>query len=216
MTAMDIADNILDVVQEPAFDEDTVVGLLNECAQVISRRFILPALDAENTVTAVNSASSVALPTDFQRNLYFCKDDTSYNEIAICNSKDQVARYYDPNMSNSATLIRGVAAVGPLLYYAPMPINDTVLTLRYQKVQAVITLATELDEYILPYGFQDLWKNYAIWKLFSRIEQGMEGRKVDTSYYMSLFVGLLDELSLTLRKEGVSMPPPPVASMERW
>lgn len=216
MTVMDIADTILDVVQEPDFDEDTVVGLLNECAMVISRRLVLPALDAENTVTAVNSASSVALPTDFQRNLYFCKDETSYNEILICNSKDQLARYFDPNLSNSATLIRGVAAVGRFLYYAPMPIDDTVLTLRYQKMPAAITLLTELDEYLLPYGFQDLWENYVKWKMYAQIEQGMEGRKVDTSYYMSLFIGILDELSLTLRKEGVSMPPPPVASMERW
>lgn len=215
MKAYFLADRVLGVVKDSSFDETSVVELLNDCAGAVSRRFIIPSLDAASTVTALSTGSSIPLPANFQRNLYFCDDGTSFNDIQVCNSKDQLSRYYDPGLTKQATLIRGVAAVRPLLYYAPIPIADTVLTIRYQQKPSAITLSTELDDHILPYGFTDIWENYVLWKLFSKIEQGMEGQKVDTSYYMNLFVGYMDELSASF-KEGVSMPTPTVAVPERW
>lgn len=215
MKAYSLADRVLGVVMDSSFDETSIVELLNDCAGAVSRRFIIPSLDATATVTALSTGPSVSLPVDFQRNLYFCDDGTSFNDIEVCNSKDQLARYYAPGLTKKATLIRGVAAVRPVIYYAPIPIADTALTLRYQKKPPAITLSTELDDHILPYGFTDIWENYVLWKLFAKIEQGMEGQKVDTNYYMNLFIGYMDELS-TSYKEGVSLPPPPIAVPERW
>lgn len=215
MKAIDLSESVLSNVQEDSFDDDTILGLLNECAGVLSRKFILPALDAEGTVTALSSSPFVALPVDFQRNLYFCKDASTTNDIRVCSSKDQLARYYDQRLVKSATYISGVAAVRPNLYYAPTPVSATTLTLRYQKIPDTITISTELDDYILPHGFSDIWESYVLWKLYSKIEQGMEGQKVDTNYYMTLYIGFRDELSTSL-KEGVSMPPPPIATPGRW
>lgn len=213
--AGDAAESILDTVQDSAYDEDTVIGLFNQCAKGVSRRLVLPSLDTEGTVTTVTNGPSVALPANFQRNLYYCKDQSiSTHTIEICNSKDQLARYYDDKLIKTGTRVRGVAAVRPQLYYAPIPTVATTLTLRYQKLPDAINAATNLDA-ITPDGFSDLWENYALWKLYEKIEQGMEGQKVDTTYYMNLYLGLFDELSTSL-KEGVSMPAPPVARMERW
>lgn len=210
----DVADYVLDVVQDDSFDEDSVLLLLNKCVKMISRKLVLPSLDTEGTVTAVSTGSSVAMPVNFQRNLYHCSDGTPRNVIEVCNSKDQLSRYYDHRLSDTGTQVKGVAAVRPLLYYAPRPAASTVLTLRYQRVPSTITTSTEIDT-ILPDGFSDLFEHYALWKLYEKIEQGQEGQKVDTNHYMSLFLGMFDELALSL-KEGVSLPAPPVATMERW
>lgn len=213
--AGDVAEVVLDTVQDDAYDEDTVIALLNQCVQGLSRRLVLPSLETEDTVTTVTDGPSVALPADFQRNLYFCHDQSSsLNTIEICNSKDQLSRYYDTRLTATGTVVRGVAVARPRLYYAPIPTVATVLTIRYQMVPGVITETTDLDT-ITPDGFGDLWENYALWKLYSKIEQGMEGQKVDTTHYMNIYLGLFDELSISL-KEGVSLPPPPVARMERW
>ena len=213
-TGGEIAEAVLGTVQDDSFDEDSVIKLLNDCMSLLSRRLILPSLDAEATVTTVTNAHSVALPATFQRNLYHCQDGNDWNAIEVCNSKDQLSRYYDPRLGKANTYVKGVAAVRPLLYYAPMPTVATTLTLRFQRLPSVITGSTEVDT-ILPQGFSDIFENYATWKLYSKIEQGMESAKVDTGYYMNLFLGMFDELKLSLT-EGVSMPAPPIAQMERW
>lgn len=213
-TGGEIAETVLGTVQDDSYDEDSVIKLLNECVAMLSRRLILPSLDAEATVVTVTDAHSVALPATFQRNLYHCQDGNDWNAIEVCNSKDQLSRYYDPRLVKSNTYVKGVAAVRPLLYYAPRPIVATTLTLRFQRKPSIITDTTELDT-ILPDGFSDIFENYATWKLFEKIEQGIEGAKVDTGYHMNLFLGLFDELKSSLT-EGVSMPAPPIARMERW
>lgn len=213
--AGDVAESVLDTVQDSAYDEDAVIGLLNQCVRGLSRRLVLPSLEAEGTVTTVLNGPSVALPANFQRNLYYCKDQSaSIHPIEICSSKDQLARYYDDKLIKTGARVLGVAVARPLLYYAPIPTVATTLTLRYQKTPDAISISTDLDT-ITPEGFEEIWENYALWKLYSKIEQGIEGQKVDTTYYMNLYLGLFDELSNSL-KEGVSMPAPPVARMERW
>ena len=64
-------------------------------------------------------------------------------------------------------------------------------------------------------GFDDLAINWVCWKLYARIEQGTEGNKTDTSYYSNLYLGMLEELRLSI-PQGVSMPSPPVSIPERW
>lgn len=213
-TGGDIAEYVLGVVQDDSYDDETVLTLLNKCFGMISRRLVLPSLDTEAVVTAAPTSSSVALPGNFQRNLYYCGDGVSRDAIDVCNSKDQLSRYYDHRLSESGTRVKGVVAVRPLLFYAPRPVESTELTIRYQRVPDTITTSTQIDA-IVPYGFSDLFENYALWKLYEQIEQGLEGQKIDTNYYMKLFLGMFDELSSSL-KEGVSLPAPPIAVMERW
>lgn len=213
-TGEEVAEYVLDVVQNDSFDEDSVLLLLNKCIKMISKKLVLPSLDTDGTVTATSTGSFVALPENFQRNLYHCSDGTPRNVIEVCSSSDQLSRYYDHLLSDTGTFVNGVAAVRPLLYYAPRPVEDTVLTLRYQCVPGTITALSEIDT-ILPDGFSDLFEFYALWRLYEKVEQGLEGQKVDTNHYRNLFLGMFDELALSL-KEGVSLPPPPIARMEQW
>ena len=213
-TGGEIAETVLDIVQDASFDEDAVIKQLNDCVAMLSRRLILPSLDAEATVVTVTNAHSVALPSTFQRNLYHCHDGSSSNTIEVCSSKTKLSMEYDHSMNKTGTYVNGVSAVRPLLYYTPRPTVATTLTLRFQRIPDVIIPASEIDT-ILPDGFSDIFENYAAWKIFSKIEQGIEGAKVDTGYYMNLFLGLFDELKTALT-EGVSMPSPPIAKMERW
>jgi hypothetical protein len=211
-TGSEIAEQVLDIVQDPSFDEDFVITKLNECAGALSRRLVLPSLDTEADVVALASASSVSLPVTYQRNLYHCRNAAGY-PIQVYNSRAQLLVDHGEPWGRTGVNIRGVAPEGRSLVYAPTPTTDTTLTVRFQRKPTVITLSAQVD--LLPDGFDDIFVHYACWGCFAMIEQGMEGTKVDTNYYMALYSGLRDELWLSLN-EGVSLPPPPIARMERW
>ena len=209
-TGSEIAEQVLDIVQDPSFDEDTVIARLNECAGSISRRFVLPSLDTEASVVTVEGADSVSLPVTFQRNLYHCRDAAG-RSIDVANSKAQL--FIDHEPGKPGVKVRAVAAVGRLLVYVPTPVVAETLTINFQRRPTVITAGAQID--LLPDGFDDLFVNYALWKLYEKLEQGWEGAKVDTNHYMAIYFGLRDELAIAL-KEGVSLPPPPIARIERW
>lgn len=211
-TGSEIAERVLGVVQDDSFTENTVISLINDCVKAISRKMILPALDTEGTVTTLTDAAVVPLPVNFQRNLYHAQNPAAYQSIKILNSRGAMLSEH-MRLDQPGTIVRSVAAVKPFLLYAPIPTVATIITLRYQRKPTVITERTEVD--LFPDGFEDVPFYYACWQLYSKIEQGIDGAKVDTNYYMALYLGMRDELELSL-KEGVSLPPPPIARMERW
>jgi hypothetical protein len=211
-TGSELSDIVLNIIQEPSADEDQVIAVFNQCAKWLSRVLILPSLDTQSPVLTAVDSNAVPLPVDFQRNLYRATDHSIVNGISVLNSRQQLIDYCGDNMTKSGK-VQYIAAVRPYLYYTPIPIVATSLTLRYQRLPTVIRSNVEID--LLPDGFDDIFTNYACWKFYETIEQGLEGQKVDTQYYMALCLGLKDELELSL-KEGVSLPPPPIAKAERW
>ena len=209
-TGSEIAEQVLDTVQDTSFDEDTVLAKLNECAGALSRKFVLPSLDAEADVITVTSAATISLPVTYQRNLYHCRDAAG-RPIDVANSKSQL--FIDHEPGKPGVKVRAVAAVGRLLVYVPTPAVAETLTINFQRRPTAITAGAQID--LLPDGFDDIFVNYALWKLYEKLEQGMDGAKVDTNHYMGIYFGLRDELAIAL-KEGVSLPPPPIARIERW
>jgi hypothetical protein len=44
---------------------------------------------------------------------------------------------------------------------------------------------------------EDLLINYGAWKIFDQIEDGIDGQKVNTNYYKSLFMKAMIDLNAT-------------------
>lgn len=216
MLAQELIDNAIDAVQPATdgYDDTWFLAKLNEFAKRISshRNILLPALDTEATVTAVASASSVNLPTNYQRNLYSCQRVADGQFVSVANSRKSIIDGYGGVYPTYTGSVDVVAAVRPTLIYAPKPVSDEVLTIRYYRVPSTITLNTDLFT-LIPDGFDDLPFHFLCWKAFERIEQGLEGAKVDTNYHMSIYLGMQDQLELHLR-EGVSLPDPPIVRMQ--
>ena len=216
MLAQELIDNAIDAVQPgtDGYDDVWFLAKLNEFARLISshRNILLPALDTEATVTAVASASSINLPVNYQRNLYSCQRVSDGKFVSVANSRKSIIDKYGGVYPTYPGPVVSVAAVKPTLIYAPKPVADEDLTIRYYRIPSAITLLTDLLS-LIPDGFDELPFHYLCWKAFERIEQGLEGAKVDTNYHMSIYLGMQDQLELHLR-EGVSLPDPPIVRMQ--
>ncbi len=214
-TGAEVAALVLQIVGDEGDTEDDVLALFDRCASVITRPpRVLPALDVQETVTTEVGISFVSLPATFQRNLYACDGGNGAPDIEIVPSRAAIFSRYG-SLTRPGTHVRCVAAVRPYLVYAPIPITPQTLTLRFQRTQPAITPTLDLET-IVPEGFADLFQHYACWKIFEQIEQGTDGKKIDTNYHMALFLGLLEELDLATKREGASLPRPPIAVPERW
>lgn len=216
-TGAALAAIVLRIVQDDGFDEDDVLYQFNQCANYLSSEFILPALDTQGTVTTDVDTWSVDVPADFQRNLYEVLDSNN-RPIGILDSRKPMLAYCGGDIDRTAARIERVTVIGGKLIYWPINVTAEELTLFYQRKPSAITALGTID--LLPSAFADsdqFFVNYACWKLFEQIEQGLEGTKVDTNYYMALFTGMVDKLSLHLNKEsGISYPRPKVVRMQRW
>lgn len=211
-TGSELAETILDIVQEPSLDEDAILVKLNEFAIDVAGRVLFPALEAEGTVNTVTTGASVSLPVNFHRNLFACNDPRG--SITVLNSKAQLMLRNGTDLSLKQTRTASVAAAKPLLWYAPIPIEATALTLFYHRKPDAVTASAGLT-FLPDDSYEVMAINWVCWKLYEKIEQGMEGAKVDTGYYSALYLGMLEELRNAL-PQGVSMPPPPIATPERW
>lgn len=211
-TGSELAETILDTVQEPSIDEDAVLVKLNEFAIHVAGRVLFPALETEATVNTSTMAASVSLPVNFHRNLFHCQD--ALGVIDILNSKAQVLVRNGGDLSTKGSRALTVAAAKPLLWYAPIPSVATALTISYHRKPSPVTSGEGLT-FLPDESFEELAINWVCSKLYSRIEQGMEGNKTDTTFYNNLYLGMLEELRQSL-SEGVSMPRPPIAVPERW
>jgi len=212
-TGSELAEQVLDIVQDPSFDEDMVLVQFNKAAAQISAQVLLPFLEATATVIADPTKTAVSLPSNFQRNLFKCDDDTEYNEIKVLNSKAQMIDRLGRSFYIQETLVKAVAVVQPDLLYAPSPVALTNLHLSYHRKPELIT-SDEIEAF-LPEGYDDMLLNFACWRLYAKLEQGLEGAKTDTNYYRGLYVEQLETLRIAY-KQGVSMPDPPVSRGERW
>lgn len=212
-TASALAKRVLRVIQDAKYSETVVLGFFNDCAKKISERYIIPNLDVEGTITTVTNLWSVPVPANFQRNLYFALGPDKQSIFVIDSKEKLMACFNGGDTTKTGIRAEGVAAVGGSIFYAPIPVEAQTITLSYQRKPTTIVAPDEID--LLP-GYtseqDEMMVNYACWKIFSEIEQGVEGAKVDTSYYSALFTGAFDELRLVFR-EGVSLPPRKVAQM---
>lgn len=212
LTATQIADKVLGIVQDPSLDTTTVLAELNAFAAHVTSRVLFPALEAEANVDTSTTAASVNLPDNFQRNLFHCRNAVG-QPVAVLTSKAQLALRCGHDLAQTGTRSLWVAPAAPLLWYAPIPTTAETLTLTYHRKPDVVVSGATLS--FLPDGFDDLAINWACWKLYAMIEQGTEGNKTDTAYYNNLYLGMLEELRLSI-PQGVSMPKPPISTPERW
>lgn len=211
-TGSELAETILDIVQEPSLDEDAILIKLNEFAIHVAGRVLFPALETEAPVNTVTTAASVSLPVNFHRNLFHCQD--AFGVIDVLNSKAQMLVRNGEDLASKGARALTVAAAKPLLWYAPIPTVATVLTISYHRKPSPITSSAGLT-FLPDDTFEELAINWVCSRLYSKIEQGMEGNKTDTTFYTNLYLGMLEELMQSL-SEGVSMPRPPIAVPERW
>jgi len=196
-----LVEEILEIVQDPSIDAKKVKRIINDgILEAVSLSDTpLPDLETSAEVKTKTDRAWVNLPDDYHRKLNFCYSAAQNDRVATLDSLQQLQSKY-PDLTQSG-VIWYVAISGGRLYYQGIP--DTVDTLRigYYKLPPTIARDDEEPAFLPRHLHKKLLVNYACKEFFNIIEDGVEGRKVNTASYEGKWEKALVDLEMFLGPE---------------
>lgn len=196
-----IAD-VVRIVKDTSFTETIILGKLNRGVNNIAsgkdrlhgveKLAPLPELMSTGTVDTATDAGYVSLPATYGRGLFLVSN--SYGEPVDIQKSFIKFIKTDPLASDSGS-VEEVSEKGGNLYYRPIPSSSAELTLYFYRLPVDMTNAADSYPDGIPAGHEnDLLVNYACWKIYEEIEQGMDGKKPLTDKHRGLFYDALSDL----------------------
>lgn len=194
------------IIQDDSFSSSVITNYLNEGMKRIAGGIMivypdgtqafsypLPGLATSDTVDTSTTLAYISLPDDYGRDLFFAVSGNNGNRIAVLTSfGDMLARY--PSMDDDSEVY--VCAVrGSNLFYQGIPSTSDELTLHYYRKPTDMVLTTSEPDGLPDHLQSQILTNYAAWQIFDLIEDGMDGKKVNTSNAKSRFYEGMIELN---------------------
>jgi len=192
----DIIEEAQSIMQDSSIDTVKIKVLVNagleEAAGYTSAP--LPHLEKTKEVATRLSSPFLMLPDDYHRELYFCYDTTGNREAKILKSLELLTMKF-PKL-NQAGNVFYAAVSGNRLYYQSIPSTIHVLRIHYFQKPVLLVENKDVPECLPSHLQRKLLVNYACKELFSPIEDGIEGPKVNTSYHDRKWEEALNALEL--------------------
>ncbi len=208
-TLSEIRDAVISVLNDDSIDEETIDKFINAGYKFCARRVLLPALESAGDVTTVPLISEVPIPTSwrFDRNLYAAaiSDNPTIkilNSIALLRTK--YPRFGTEILNGD---IEFIVLRGANLIYYPVPRTEKTITCAFYKRTTPLVNDNDEPVALSPADQEDLLASYALWKIWARIEDGIEGQKVNTAYYKGEFFTIYNSIDTTITV-GQSQPEP--------
>jgi len=206
MEFSDIVKSVQDIIQDAFWTETKIKSLVNEALRVVSQGVMygdplnlkitppLPDLFVTATLAATSAgAGVVAMPTDFNRDLVQVVNADGDNVAVDYSFK----RFLLKNFEKKAGTVTSCSRHGNSLYYRDIPAASESLTVYYYK--SPTTLSADDDEAtVLPEILhRPVLVGYPCAEIFKQIEDGIEGKKVNSEFWINEFkTGLMENLAL--------------------
>lgn len=182
--ASDLVSEVRMRLKDSGFDSNTILSQLNKGLRVVAGQVLIPSLEA-SAIISTSTANHVRMPSDYHWHLRYCHSTTLNRRIKIFQSL--LGLYRKCSVLDSSGRVWGVALQGRNLYYQGIPSTPELLFINYFRYPEPIDSYDEKPD-CLPDDFvEPLLVNYAAWKLYQIVEDGIESERPNTSYYKAEF-----------------------------
>ncbi len=154
----------------------------------------LPLLFTIDNVSTDTNAF-INMPSNFHRDLQFVSSSTG-REIDISDSFIEFVETYP--LLNKIGIISAVIEHGGKLYYQGIPTSSEVVTLHYYRKPIAMVADSDYPDGIPEHLQVSLLVNFAAWKAYEHIEDGIEGNSPNTIKFKTLFLESMRTLELSL------------------
>jgi hypothetical protein len=155
----------------------------------------LPKLFSIASVTTDVSLAYVNMPSTYHRNLQLAVSARG-SEIDIAHSFIDFTETY-PALNRTGT-ISEVVEFGDKLYYQGIPSIAEEINLHFYRKPVIMVNNDDVPDGIPEHLQMSLLTNFAAWKAYESIEDGIEGETPNTVKFKSFFIEALKTLELTL------------------
>lgn len=202
---------VQDKLLDSSFSDSQIIQYFNQCIRRCSHVLLLPALESEGTFDTNPLAMSVDLPVswNFHKNLYSAKlvDGTDIQVVSSMALMRDHAWLAAQDLQ--AGDLEAVAIQDQKLVYYKSPAEVTTVYCKFFRLPDQFDTADlAAVNTMLPATLADtLYINYALWKAWENVEDGVEDPKINTAYYKSEFNEAFGFLSDTFdRGQSQSVP----------
>jgi len=168
-------------------------GITNPLPNVLTPP--LPELFIIGTLATSISAGFVNMPTNFQRDLQLVVS-ASGSEIDIAHSFIEFAETYP--LLNKVGNISEAIEHGKKLYYQGIPPVSQTLTLHYYRKPVDMVADASVPDGIPEHLQVSLLVNFAVWKAYEHLEDGLEEDTPNTIKFKNLFLEAMRTFELTI------------------
>jgi hypothetical protein len=218
MNAEQLIAEVADIVQDSSYSNEAILHCLNRGQVAVAGAILLPGLaDGYGTVTTSVSEYSVALPADFHRELFHAQVDGL--PVKVYRNMGVMIHDLEKITAQAGQLVAVCPNAGNLLYQK-VPSTAREVELFYYRLPTAMDdeddnsrpdgLSMQAGVALEHFGFALV--HYAAALIFDRIEDGIEGQKVNTLSHREQYAGRLEEMRLHVR-EGRPHAPPPIAGV---
>lgn len=197
VTMEEIKVGVVKSLQDSSVDSSTIEGLINMGVRYVSEKVRLPSLDSSGTLDITSDASFVDIPDswNYQRGLYDVVAG-GRRVLTIYPSLMSVRRVGGISPVSQEGTTVGVYIAGGKLHY----FQSSTETLSCRFFSNPPILENDTDELTcIPGGFAKvLIESFVLQFLWSIIEDGNEGSKVNTIFNKTLFENYLGQLNSTI------------------
>jgi len=209
---------VADIIQDSSYDNETILSYLNRGQVAVASTLLLPGLaDGHGTVTTAVDEYNVALPADFHRELFHVQVDDL--PVKVYRNMGLLVSEMEKITTQAGRLVAMCPNAGNLLYQKVPSVTKNVELFYYR----LPTDMSDEDDNSRPDGlsmqagvalehFDFALVHYAAALIFDRIEDGIEGQKVNTLSHRDQYAMRLLEMALHVR-EGRPHAPPPIAGV---
>lgn len=192
MNLEQLRDRVRLFLRDPAFNDDTIDAQLNDSVRKIAALVRLPDL-IDRTNVQTTSDPYLTLPANYHRDVFFVYDTVQNREIRTLHDRQShvelLKRYPAQDEAGS---IEFYAVRGRRLFYGPIPTSPIMLRVHYYRLPSEMTSDSD-DPDGIPPAFHTVVVHHAAWQFWEAIEDGIEGKKVNTNYHAQQFeIGRLE------------------------
>lgn len=198
-TSQTLAGEVLDKAQDGSFSFDDVIRYFNACLVELSGEFLLSDLERWADIYTNPGVNHSPLPADFQNNLRFVHSITHNRKIKIHGSVIQLFRWYS-NLDRPGP-IRQCAVKGRDLYYQLVPADAEQLRINYFAFPERLRTRNDKPTCLPEHLADPLLVSYALWKIFDKIEDALEGPKPNSTKYKTDYFEAKAQLAAFLGPE---------------
>jgi len=184
-TGHSLADKVLRKIQDGSYSWVDIVDEFNTCLDYLAGKYNLPDLEHTEDVSTNSNVGYIPMPANFQKNLWYCKSLTHNRVIDIKDSVINLYRHY--TVLDQSGPVQGVSVKGNALHYQRIPGTAEVLRLIYYRYPTRLRSRYDKPVCLPPHMVEPLLVNYACREIYGEIEDGIEGKQVNTDRYGKKF-----------------------------
>jgi hypothetical protein len=194
----DLAQVVLHKVQDASYSYDDVLKIFNKCLLRLSGKYLFPKLEIIRDIET-DLSGSIPVPADYQKNLRYAHSITHNHRVRVFGSVIQLNRHF--SHLDQTGIVRGLAIRNRRIYYQRIPSSAETIRINYYAYPERMEKRYHKPNFLPVHLVEPLLFNFACAEIYSEIEDGIDGQKINTAYYKAEYANVLVELEQFLGPE---------------